>query len=167
MCPFRQPVKGKLSTWSLYTIQLTGRESHSRSYQPHQHVPLASTPALSQNGGFPWQYPTTLSLHIPPTTQKTCEWGGGSCGVALDDISPAGIARHLRTHHFRNNWQARSRGRCSWGTGCRGDEMNFESMGKHVAQVHLGSTKRQCHRCGGTFARNDALLRHLREHCES
>ena len=154
---------------SIRCRQLTGKNSFSQPYQAHahQHVHPDATPSPPQVGGFLWPYPTVQSLHIPPTTLRKCEWDGGSCGVALDDISPAGIARHLRSYHFRNNWQARSRGRCCWGTGCRGDEMNFESMGKHVAQVHLGSTKRQCQQCGGTFARNDALLRHLREHCES
>ncbi|KZT70484.1 hypothetical protein DAEQUDRAFT_756368 [Daedalea quercina L-15889] len=139
--------------------------TQSQSYHAHHQAPSPGTVYFAH--GDDSQYPPTQPLPIHPAPITYCAWDGGSCGAPLDDVSPAGIARHLRTCHFRGNWQPRSRGRCCWGAGCRGDEMNYESMGKHVAQVHLQTTKRQCQRCGGTFARNDALLRHLREHCES
>ncbi|KAH9926730.1 uncharacterized protein B0H18DRAFT_1005307 [Fomitopsis serialis] len=145
-------------------------QSTANGYSNAPHQPNVS--ATGDNGPFFQAYefgPISYDAMIPQYVHGYdlhCNWDGGSCGVALDDLSPAGISRHLKSHHFGDDWQPRARGLCRWGTGCRRDEMNFESMGKHVAQVHLGTTRKQCSRCGGMFARNDALLRHQREHCE-
>ncbi|KAI0944870.1 hypothetical protein AcV7_001556 [Taiwanofungus camphoratus] len=112
--------------------------------------------------------PRTSTLAYPP--QRTpCLWDGGSCGVTLDDVSAAGIIRHLKAYHFdhvTNPWGNRKRGRCRWDTYCRSEEMNYESLGKHIAEVHLGSTAQICPYCRGRFARADTLARHLRENCD-
>jgi len=92
------------------------------------------------------------------------------CPVLLDDISPAGIKRHLKAGHLdtpSNPWENRKRSKCCWGEGCRSGEMNYESLGKHIAEIHLRSTMTTCPNCGATFARGDSFYRHERETCGS
>lgn len=99
-----------------------------------------------------------------------CRWGS-SCGVNLTDLSAAGIAWHLKRHHFHrttSSWNYRARGVCQWqldsGHSC-GTDLFHEGFGKHIASVHLKSISRICPRCGRKYCRVDALKRHLRESC--
>ena len=38
--------------------------------------------------------------------------------------------------------------------------MQWENLGKHIAECHIKSMKRVCAVCGGCFARSDTLKRH-------
>ncbi|CCM04336.1 uncharacterized protein FIBRA_06508 [Fibroporia radiculosa] len=101
-------------------------------------------------------------------THTPCLWGNGTCRIALDDLSPSGLTRHLKAFHFNtgaNQWDNKRRGMCAWGSHCDAQEMNFESFGKHIAAVHLRSTAQRCPRCGRGFARGDTLTRHMLENC--
>ncbi|EPS96493.1 hypothetical protein FOMPIDRAFT_1053283 [Fomitopsis schrenkii] len=102
-------------------------------------------------------------------THARCIWDGGICGITLDDLSPSGVIRHLKAYHFNhpaNPWENKKRGVCRWGCEeCGSGEMNYESLGKHIASVHLRSTARPCTVCGRQFARTDTLSRHLLENC--
>ncbi|KZT10299.1 uncharacterized protein LAESUDRAFT_419654 [Laetiporus sulphureus 93-53] len=122
------------------------------------------------NAGYPVDtMPTQAAVSAgPPQNLQRCTWEGGWCGIYLDDLTPSGIQRHLKDHHFNTKdrpWSNRNRGKCLWSPDCRSDLMNYESLGKHIAQVHLKSTLEICDICGGHFARSDALLRHRRENC--
>ncbi|KZT10456.1 uncharacterized protein LAESUDRAFT_644420 [Laetiporus sulphureus 93-53] len=102
-------------------------------------------------------------ISIPRTP---CCWNGGSCGVALDDVTPAGILRHLKAFHSGGQpWNGKARDMCRWGDMCENGEMNLDSFGKHVACVHLRSTARPCSTCGREFARPDTLARHISGGC--
>ncbi|TFY69831.1 hypothetical protein EVJ58_g201 [Rhodofomes roseus] len=81
-------------------------------------------------------------------THARCTWDGGICGITLDDLTPSGVIRHLKAFHFNNPlnaWENKKRGVCRWGHDCSGCEMNYESLGKHIASVHLRSTARPVH----------------------
>ena len=98
-----------------------------------------------------------------------CAWGS-HCGISLDDLSPSGIARHLKEYHFRepsNAWHPKSRGRCEWQDtdGLCNKELNYASFGKHVAAVHLQSTSRACPYCFQQLGRADSLERHMKNYC--
>ncbi|TFY57424.1 hypothetical protein EVJ58_g7027 [Rhodofomes roseus] len=100
----------------------------------------------------------------PPSRSVVCQWGQ-KCGVLLDDLTAAGIARHLKEYHVKT-WDNRSRGRCEWhGSPCTNTMMYHQSFGKHIASVHLGATARRCEKCGETFARADTLDRHMKLYC--
>lgn len=137
----------------------------------HTYHPYASPPALSYT-------PAELfSPHVPeyrmeyehPIRRIECRWGI-PCHILLDDLSPAGIARHLKQHHFEdenNRWNKRARGHCAWEDDahpCHRD-MFYASFGKHIAAVHLGAITRQCIWCGRNFVRPDTLDRHMKRHC--
>lgn len=93
-----------------------------------------------------------------------CQWGK-RCGVELDDLTAAGIARHLKEYHVQD-WDNRARARCEWhGSPCTNSTMYYASFGKHIASVHLGATARPCDKCGETFARADTLDRHMKLYC--
>ncbi|KAL6303279.1 hypothetical protein BKA93DRAFT_788960 [Sparassis latifolia] len=77
------------------------------------------------------------------------------------------IKRHLREHHIRGEWHQKSEGVCKWyteGKPC-GKSLKHESLGKHVASVHLGALACFCNFCGDKFSRIDALTRHVRKWC--
>ncbi|KAF9819393.1 hypothetical protein IEO21_02136 [Rhodonia placenta] len=102
-----------------------------------------------------------------------CRWR--KCGLPLDDLSPAGITRHLRAHHFSESsdtlleWEKRSRGSCEWSddTHACGRTMSHAGLGKHIAAVHFRTTLRRCPRCGDKFAGLGTFNRHFRELCGS
>ncbi|CCM04340.1 uncharacterized protein FIBRA_06512 [Fibroporia radiculosa] len=128
---------------------------------------------------IPTPIPVPIPMTIPsPPIQATpslvhpartpCLWGDGTCHIALDDLSPAGLTRHLKAFHFTSHgdpWGNKRRGLCAWGAHCDAQEMNFESFGKHVAAVHLRSTAQRCPWCGRGFARADTLARHMLGTC--
>ncbi|KZT70485.1 hypothetical protein DAEQUDRAFT_725413 [Daedalea quercina L-15889] len=98
-----------------------------------------------------------------------CAWGS-QCSVLLDDLTPAGIARHLKEYHFRDPskpWHPRNRGTCQWRDmdGVCRKELNYASFGKHVAAVHLQSTARACPHCFQNLGRADSLERHIKNYC--
>jgi len=101
--------------------------------------------------------------------QAQCRWGE-QCRIMLDDLSPSGIARHLKIFHFQDpssRWDNRSRGPCEWHGGSEPCHrpMYYASYGKHIAAVHLGAIARQCYKCGRGFVRPDTLDRHLKRYC--
>lgn len=107
---------------------------------------------------------STSSLDTSSSRSVTCQWGQ-RCGVELDDLTAAGIARHLKEYHV-HDWDSRARGRCEWhGSPCTNSTMYYASFGKHIASVHLGATARPCDKCGETFARADTLDRHMKLYC--
>ncbi|KAH9928994.1 hypothetical protein B0H21DRAFT_712078 [Amylocystis lapponica] len=120
--------------------------------------PPASQPGAGSN--------SSLGAGHQPGIPCRCEWDRGSCGgILLDDLSPAGIMRHLKDYHYRP-WDGKQRVACVWGTnGCRSDPIVLENIGKHVASVHLKSTQSVCRGCGKVFARPDTLSRHIAEAC--
>jgi len=94
-----------------------------------------------------------------------CLWGG-SCNILLDDVSAAGIMRHLRVYHLcdpNHPWDKKARGVCEWGGEC-GKEMAYASYGKHVAAVHLRS-RVQCPYCYRDVGRSGLLDRHIQNYC--
>ncbi|KAI0938632.1 hypothetical protein AcV5_000270 [Taiwanofungus camphoratus] len=99
-----------------------------------------------------------------------CCWGEPCCGVLLDDVSPAGIARHLKDFHFdaaTRPWSNKNCGPCEWWdleSPCP-REMNYASYGKHIASVHLRSTARWCPYCQNELGRADSFDRHVRHYC--
>ncbi|KAH9941318.1 uncharacterized protein BXZ73DRAFT_21584, partial [Epithele typhae] len=96
-----------------------------------------------------------------------CEWGapGARCGIPIDDPSPSGIARHLRTHHDVLVSDNHTRGACVWGVRGCGKDMFPSSFGKHIAECHLRNMTKQCQYCGADFARADTLSRHIKGFC--
>ncbi|KAH9910510.1 hypothetical protein B0H21DRAFT_705007, partial [Amylocystis lapponica] len=99
-----------------------------------------------------------------PEARAYCRWysDGGMCNAPLDDVSPAGLARHLRDFHFEGKWSNTHRGVCCFrenGRAC-GRDMDYASFGKHIASVHLKSTSSTCPDCGKEFGRGDSLARH-------
>ncbi|KZT70487.1 hypothetical protein DAEQUDRAFT_764652 [Daedalea quercina L-15889] len=112
------------------------------------------------------QHPSTSASSDSPSSSRSviCQWGQ-RCGVALNDLTAAGIARHLKEYHVQD-WDNRARGRCEWnGSPCTNTTMFYASFGKHIASVHLGATARPCEKCGETFARADTLDRHMKLYC--
>ncbi|KAL6303115.1 hypothetical protein BKA93DRAFT_750701 [Sparassis latifolia] len=90
-----------------------------------------------------------------------CLWG--ECDVRLDDMSPRGIERHIRSKHSNGNWVREHPGECRWNTeqGLCGRRMMQGSYGKHIASTHLQSTTAMCDKCRRTFTRLDAFRRHM------
>lgn len=104
------------------------------------------------------------SSHYTP-----CAWGS-QCSVPLDDLTPAGVARHLKEHHFRDPskpWHPKNRGHCEWweADGQCNKDLNYASFGKHVAAVHLQSTAKACPHCFQSLGRADSLERHIKNYC--
>jgi len=118
--------------------------------QPRRHNP-SKRPLMSHvvNAMQPLPYKSStpqLSIAVPhpaASVPQPCSWDGGVCGIGLNDSSPAGVIHHLMVYHFNpfsDTWD-KSRIRCLWGRNCRHDNMNLESLGKHVAEIHLKSTQ--------------------------
>ncbi|KAH9939152.1 hypothetical protein B0H21DRAFT_50284 [Amylocystis lapponica] len=106
-----------------------------------------------------------VSLLPDPVPRIPCRWGG-KCTILLDDVSAAGIMRHLKEYHLdtpEHPWNKKSRGVCQWDSSC-GREMAYASYGKHVAAVHLRSGV-QCPRCHKDVGRPGLLERHIRDYC--
>lgn len=99
-------------------------------------------------------------------TRVSCRWH--NCRILLDDITAAGIKRHLRQYHSSDaveKWRG-ERGLCKWCNGGEcGRELDLASLGKHIASVHLKSTAKICDRCQNIIGRPDSLKRHQRDHC--
>ncbi|KAI0937564.1 hypothetical protein AcV7_003563 [Taiwanofungus camphoratus] len=139
---------------------------------PHQLVDTATSfgPVIHACSGHQRSQPSFVTSRTGPVASPSvkCLWDEGSCGVALDDVSPSGITRHLRDIHFSNPphaWHNKHRGTCRWGDSCKSDAMKYESLGKHIAAVHLRSTEQQCGQCHKWFSRSDTLSRHVAENC--
>lgn len=101
---------------------------------------------------------------LDTTHRVPCLWD--NCNILLDDISAAGIMRHLKDYHLcsaANPWNKRNRGTCRWGGNCR-KEMAYASYGKHVAAVHLRASV-QCPYCHKDIGRPGLLDRHIRNYC--
>ncbi|KAI0938622.1 hypothetical protein AcV5_000261 [Taiwanofungus camphoratus] len=127
------------------------------------------------------EHPPYNPRNLPQTAEQSirthdsgpraqCKWGT-SCAIALDDLSPSGINRHLKEYHFHDEavrWHDRDRGACNWsdwGLHCCGRMMNYASFGKHIASVHLRSTAKQCPYCFHELGRADSLDRHIKLYC--
>lgn len=102
-----------------------------------------------------------------------CRWGENPCGITLDDISSAGINRHLTDTHFpAGAWHDRTREACQWQVNkpdnsvqpCN-TEMYMRNFGKHIATVHLRIMQKICSECGAKLSRGDALRRHRAGYC--
>ncbi|EPS98016.1 hypothetical protein FOMPIDRAFT_1091352, partial [Fomitopsis schrenkii] len=94
-----------------------------------------------------------------------CLWH--DCSVMLDDISTAGIKRHIRDWHGDlSRASQKERKTCLWDDGsvC-GRELDAASFAKHIASVHLKSTAQKCEYCQNMIGRADSLARHKRDHC--
>ncbi|KAI0938766.1 hypothetical protein AcV5_000375 [Taiwanofungus camphoratus] len=94
-----------------------------------------------------------------------CCWDG-SCVDALTDLTPRGISRHLEQSHLvqtTHRHDKRRRVICLW-NGCF-KNIKLENIGKHIAAVHLKSTRQTCSVCKRVFSRKDALRRHQKDCC--
>ncbi|PCH44900.1 hypothetical protein WOLCODRAFT_124289 [Wolfiporia cocos MD-104 SS10] len=115
--------------------------------------------------------PSIHPVHTSPISssdQAQCRWGH-PCGRSLDDVTPAGIARHLKEHHIDpSTWHNKNRGHCLWSDwdGLCNREMNYASFGKHIASVHLHATASKCPHCQRALGRADSLDRHIKNYCE-
>ncbi|PCH43406.1 hypothetical protein WOLCODRAFT_25895 [Wolfiporia cocos MD-104 SS10] len=100
-------------------------------------------------------------------TGTACTWDNNSCGSKLTDLTPSGIRRHLKAHHFGDLWNDGQRGICRWLEGGKvcGKELRLANLSKHIASVHMRSTRLQCPRCLRGFSRPDALRRHSQFYC--
>jgi len=133
-------------------------------------TPQSITPRILPDfdAELPVFWPRMSDYTLGPGHRVPCRWNNGSCNIGLDDVSAAGLIRHLKAFHFNdstNQWNNKARGVCMWGDQCGGGEMNYENIGKHIAAVHLRSLARICTRCNRVFARPDTLSRHLNENC--
>ncbi|PIL27586.1 hypothetical protein GSI_10737 [Ganoderma sinense ZZ0214-1] len=142
--PSSSPPYPSLMSSGHYTASSTGQ------YHPH----YSYAPPL----------PSHHSMSGPASTESRCEWGPGRCDVALEDTTPAGIARHLRQYHDIAVTDNRNRGMCAWGGRC-GKDMFPSSFGKHIAECHLRNMTKQCPYCRADFARADTLSRHIKAFC--
>ncbi|KZT64297.1 hypothetical protein DAEQUDRAFT_41481 [Daedalea quercina L-15889] len=116
--------------------------------------------------------PSLAPLATPPGPATPCSYASGACaGLTDDELSRGvpGVRQHLWLHHrnhclrdqqgkYRCQWQTRTREFCSKAIS------DFDNLARHIASVHLKLTTQKCQKCGGEFARTDALLRHSR-HC--
>jgi len=93
--------------------------------------------------------------------QCRCLWDNGGCSAQLDDLSPSGIARHLASHHMREQTHEV----CRWGGCNHGDSMKQASLGKHISCVHLKNDSWLCPFCSTEFCRWDSLKRHVEASC--
>ncbi|KZT10454.1 uncharacterized protein LAESUDRAFT_747780 [Laetiporus sulphureus 93-53] len=110
-------------------------------------------------------YPPLAAVQTGLVHRVPCLWGG-SCPILLDDISAAGIMRHLREYHLvdpDHPWDKKARGVCQWGGECH-KEMAYASYGKHVAAVHLRGSV-QCPYCYRDVGRLGLLERHIQSYC--
>jgi len=143
--------------WKQIATQRPSMSHTVGALQSHMHN--SSTPQSS----------IVAAPHPAALIRRPCSWDGGLCGIELDNLSPSGVTRHLKAYHFdpaTNPWNSRRRGRCRRDRNCRSDDMNYENFGKHVAEIHLKTTKYRRPRCGTFFARGDTLSRHRREKCD-
>ncbi|KZT09404.1 uncharacterized protein LAESUDRAFT_696172 [Laetiporus sulphureus 93-53] len=114
---------------------------------------------------------TFSHLQCAMSTMPACCWE--TCTAVLDDVTPAGITRHLKDRHL-DTWKAHQVGRCRWRVpngvpanhGLCNRDMKYASFGKHIASVHLKSTVRFCMKCNMVFSRPDALVRHWNTTCD-
>jgi len=149
------------------------RRGHASSYITFPSVSIFTASASSLSFLFN-QYIPFHSLWGFMATPNVCRWGTthNLCNMVLEDVTSAGIARHIKEVHFGDDahpWHPRNRGNCCWhqaDTACH-KNMFYGNFGKHIAAVHLRSMTRTCRRCGGTFARSDALARHTAAYCSA
>ncbi|KAH9835176.1 uncharacterized protein C8Q71DRAFT_107290 [Rhodofomes roseus] len=158
-----------------YTDQY--RDLSPTMYSPHQ-ASSPGSPSSSSPSSYHSVSPHQLigMPHIPesipffpadPVPRVPCLWLG--CNVLLDDISTAGIKRHIRDWHADlSGTSHKDRRACLWDDGngsvC-GRELDAASFAKHIASVHLKSTAQECEYCHNTIGRADSLARHKRDHC--
>ncbi|KAH9926677.1 uncharacterized protein B0H18DRAFT_1005066 [Fomitopsis serialis] len=132
--------------------------SSSSSYHSISPYQLTGMPSVPESIPFP---------PADPVPRIPCRWIG--CNVLLDDISTAGIKRHLRDWHGDlSGTSHKDRRTCMWDDGpanvC-GRELDAASFAKHIASVHLKSTAQECEYCHNVIGRADSLARHKRDHC--
>ena len=178
------------STYHVYPRQNTLRsDDYYDAFDMHGGRTALMTPPATPNANFARTYTTSLPSGHPyrrdarphhsstsprlensttgtKTKQARCEWSGG-CGTVLDDASPSGIARHLRSHHEVPVSDNHTREMCRWGDRGCGKDMFPSSFGKHIAECHLRNMTKQCPHCGADFARADTLSRHIKGFCHS
>ncbi|KAF9819421.1 hypothetical protein IEO21_02164 [Rhodonia placenta] len=136
--------------YSSWPLDATYPSHHNSAVVHHTADPTPSTSDRQYHG------PSTVA-QVRNGGQVACRWGG-ECSMIIDDLSPAGITRHLRAHHFAESsdtllkWEKRSRGSCEWSndTHACGRRMFYASFGKHIAAVHLGTISRRCPKCNPT-----------------
>ncbi|KAL6303213.1 hypothetical protein BKA93DRAFT_343769 [Sparassis latifolia] len=135
--------------------------AHGAQPYPHDHYRNGTYALVSEKPPVTYEHPE------PPPRDYFCQWvtdnRGTVCNILLDDVTPSGITRHLREHHFPSSeWNKSYRGICRWG-GCTRSEMDYASFGKHIASVHLrGAVLWECEYCTRDFSRRDAMKRHLK-----
>ncbi|EPS95822.1 hypothetical protein FOMPIDRAFT_90587 [Fomitopsis schrenkii] len=126
------------------------------SYEFFAEPPPSSTPA-----------PTAAQPPAAPSDSDDSDivcWYGSPCAVPLRSPSVKGIRQHLTQFHTADvdMRDGHAGTRCQWWTprGACGREVRCEVLPTHVAGVHVGCAGCVCARCGWTFARVDALVRH-------
>ncbi|KAI0642072.1 hypothetical protein C8Q79DRAFT_272327 [Trametes meyenii] len=130
-------------------------DSPSGSYYPQYPVPAAIV--QSHSGGRPYG--------VRPERRLLCEWN--KCHLPLQEISTAGIARHLEQYHGVPVTDNRTRRPCLWGKLCRHKDMYPISLGKHIVEYHGVGRAFRCPQCGADFAYADVLSRHMNAFCPS
>lgn len=165
------------NTTGLHYTGYTYSHQNVQQQMPSQTSSIESTHEENIISGWSSLTPPSIASRIGahvtefvPIDPAECRWSGSPCGMALQDLSPGGITRHLKEHHFDdvvNPWHDRKRGGCEWsavGQPCC-IELYYGGFGKHVASVHLKSISCKCPACGRECCRVDALRRHQREAC--
>ncbi|KAI0938645.1 hypothetical protein AcW1_001675 [Taiwanofungus camphoratus] len=154
----REGVPGAHQDASGSSSRVTHRQQRRLSHSPvaQRRAPWIPQPAPMSSAG----------IVADPVPRVPCEWSG--CDVQLDDVSAAGIKRHMRDFHcpVPESWRG-AKGPCQWAVlgGVCGRVLDHASFGKHIASVHLKSTAEQCPQCGNVIGRKDSLARHLQRHC--
>lgn len=136
-------------------------------YGPAQSSYPSYTPQVPRSHSSAAARSSSVSSNGSTGKQVSCEWGGGHCSIPIEDSSPSGIARHLRTHHDIPVNDNHHRQVCIWGTRGCGKDMFPSSFGKHIAECHLRNMTKQCPYCHADFARADTLSRHIKGFCHS
>ncbi|KAL6303284.1 hypothetical protein BKA93DRAFT_826770 [Sparassis latifolia] len=100
-----------------------------------------------------------------PIKRVPCRWGN-DCHILLDDVSAAGLMRHIKEYHLKGPWNKKTRGTCEWDHRHHrcGREMAYASFGKHVAVVHLRANVK-CPYCDKDVRRPGLLERHILRYC--
>lgn len=71
------------------------------------------------------------------------------------------VRKHLIAKHFGDKWNPKEETECFR---CKTEKkkMLMDNLGKHIVDVHLGSTTYECRLCEHKFVRREVATRHLR-----
>ncbi|KAH9928992.1 hypothetical protein B0H21DRAFT_762200 [Amylocystis lapponica] len=118
-------------------------------------APPRNSPSRAQHA----RQVSTTGMPSPPLIgQPICSpCGYDGCTVMLDDLTAGGVRRHLRAIHYPEyEWDKKQLVNCME---CP-ERLQLANLGKHIAGVHRGWTKRTCKQCLREYSRQDALKRH-------